>query len=73
MEFTLCCWCCQVLCHLKREPCGGDTAGAFGGVAEPGSQEELGMHVAATASSAVGRKLEAKEKIVNCDCQHHKG
>lgn len=51
----------------------GGMAGAFGGVAEPGSWEDLGMHVAATTSSAVGRGLEAREKIVNCDCQHHKG
>lgn len=44
----------------------GDTVDAFGGVAEPGSWEELVMHVAATASSAVGRDLEPREKIVNC-------
>lgn len=42
------------------------SAGAFGGVAEPGSWEDCGIHVASTASSAVGRGLEAGEKIVNC-------
>lgn len=39
---------------------------AFRGAAVPGSQEELEMHVAATASSAMSKGLEAREKIVNC-------
>jgi len=42
----------------------GGMAGAFWGVADPGSREELGMDVPAAASAAAGRGLEAREK--NC-------
>lgn len=42
----------------------GGTAGAVGGVPEAGSWEDLGMHVPATASAAVGGDRRQGRKLL---------